>query len=109
MLILMKQGATAEQIAAVCRRIREIGFSPHEIPGTIRTAIGITGNHGAVSPENFQDLAGVAECVPVSKPYKLVSREVKPEPTIVEVRGVKVGDGTLAVIAGPCSVETREQ
>jgi 3-deoxy-7-phosphoheptulonate synthase len=75
MLILMKQGATAEQVDAVCRRIREIGLSPHEIPGSIRTAIGITGNQGAVSPENFQDLAGVAECVPVSKPYKLVSRE----------------------------------
>ena len=109
MLILMKQGATAEQIAAVCRRVREIGFAPHEIPGTIRTAIGITGNQGAVSPEHFQDLPGVAECVPVSKPYKLVSREVKPEQTIVEVRGVKVGDGSLALIAGPCSVETREQ
>jgi 3-deoxy-7-phosphoheptulonate synthase len=109
MLILMKQGATPDQIAAVCRRIREIGFSPHEIPGTIRTAIGITGNQGPVSPENFQDLPGVAECVPVSKPYKLVSREVKPEPTVVEVRGVKVGDGTLAVMAGPCSVESRTQ
>ncbi len=109
MLILMKQGATVEQIEAVCRRIREIGFAPHEIPGSMRTAIGITGNQGAVSPENFQDLAGVAECVPVSKPYKLVSREVKPEQTVVEVRGVKVGDGSLAVIAGPCSVESREQ
>ncbi len=109
MLILMQPGATIEQIQAVCRRVREIGFAPHEIPGSIRTAIGITGNQGAVSPENFLELPGVAECVPVSKPYKLVSREVKPESTIVEVRGVKVGDGSLAVMAGPCSVESREQ
>lgn len=109
MLILMQPGATLEQIQAVCRRVREIGFAPHEIPGSIRTAIGITGNQGAVSPENFLELPGVAECVPVSKPYKLVSREVKPESTIVEVRGVKVGDGSLAVMAGPCSVESREQ
>lgn len=109
MLILMKQGATPEQIQAVCRRIREIGFTPHEIPGSIRTAVGITGNQGAVSPEYFQNLPGVAECVPVSRPYKLVSREVKPDPTVVDVRGAKVGDGSLSLMAGPCSVESRDQ
>ncbi len=109
MLIVMKQGATAKQIEQVCARIREIGFTPHEIPGSIRTAVGITGNPGAVSPDHFQDLDGVAECVPISKPYKLVSREVKPEPTIIDVRGAKVGDGGLHVMAGPCSVESREQ
>ncbi len=109
MLILMDKGATVAQIEAVCRRVRETGFTPHEIPGSIRTAIGITGNQGAIAPENFLNLAGVAECVPVSKPYKLVSREVKPEPTVVEVRGAKVGDGSLALIAGPCSVESHDQ
>lgn len=109
MLIVMKQGATAEEIKAVCRRVTEVGFAPHEIPGSLRTAIGITGNQGAVSPEQFQHLPGVAECVPISKPYKLVSREVKPEPTIVDVRGVKVGGGELAIMAGPCSVESHEQ
>jgi 3-deoxy-7-phosphoheptulonate synthase len=109
MLILMKQGATPAQIEAACQRIRDLGFTPHEIPGSIRVAIGITGNQGPVSPECFQNLDGIAECVPVSKPYKLVSREVKPEPTIVDVRGAKVGDGRLTVIAGPCSVESREQ
>jgi 3-deoxy-7-phosphoheptulonate synthase len=82
---------------------------PHEIPGSIRTAIGITGNQGAIAAEAFAHLAGVAECVPVSRPYKLVSREVKPEATVVEVRGAKIGDGELAVIAGPCSVESCEQ
>lgn len=109
MLILMEKGATPAQIEAVCERVRTIGFVPHEIPGSIRTAIGITGNQGAISAENFLHLAGVAECVPVSKPYKLVSREVKPESTIVDVRGVKVGDGSLALMAGPCSVESRDQ
>ncbi|MBN2561854.1 MAG: 3-deoxy-7-phosphoheptulonate synthase [Phycisphaerae bacterium] len=109
MLILMDTGATPEQITKVCDRVRELGFAPHEIPGSIRVAIGITGNEGPVPPETFQHLGGVAECVPVSKPYKLVSREVKPEPTVVEVRGERVGDGSLAVIAGPCSVESREQ
>lgn len=109
MLILMEKGATAGQIDAVCRRIRELGFTPHEIPGSLRTAIGITGNQGAVSPENFLHLPAVAECVPVSKPYKLVSREVKPEPTIVDVRGARVGDGSLSIMAGPCSVESRDQ
>lgn len=109
MLIVMNKGATREEIDQVCRRIQEAGYTPHEIPGSIRTAIGITGNQGAVSPENFLHLPGVGECVPVSKPYKLVSWEVKPEPTVVDVRGVKVGDGSLAIMAGPCSVESRDQ
>jgi 3-deoxy-7-phosphoheptulonate synthase len=109
MLILMQQGATRQQIDSVCQRVREIGFTPHEIPGAMRTAIGVTGNQGPVSPELFGHLTGVAECVPVSKPYKLVSREVKPEPTIIDVRGVKIGDGSLALIGGPCSVESRDQ
>lgn len=109
MLILMEKGATRDQIQSVCDRVRAIGFVPHEIPGSIRTAVGITGNQGAVSPENFMHLPGVAECVPVSKPYKLVSREVKPEPTVVDVRGAKVGDGSLSLMAGPCSVESRDQ
>ena len=109
MLILMKPGATREQVDTVCRRVRDIGFVPHEIPGSIRTAIGITGNQGAISPEQFLHLGGVAECVPVSKPYKLVSREVKPDDTVVDVRGARVGDGSLQIVAGPCSVESRDQ
>jgi len=109
MLILMKQGATPEQVEAVCARIREVGFVAHQIPGAMRTAVGITGNQGAVSPELFQHLPGVAECVPVSKPYKLVSRETKPENTVIDVRGAKIGCGALQIIAGPCSVESRDQ
>ncbi|MFQ5424788.1 MAG: 3-deoxy-7-phosphoheptulonate synthase [Phycisphaerae bacterium] len=109
MLIVMKSGASPQQIDAACERIRELGYEPHEIPGSIRVAIGITGNEGAVPAEAFGHLDGVAECVPVSKPYKLVSREVKPERTTVEVRGERIGDGSLKLIAGPCAVENREQ
>jgi 3-deoxy-7-phosphoheptulonate synthase len=109
MLILMTKDATPEQIQQVCHRVREVGFVPHEIPGAMRTAIGITGNQGPVSPELFRHLGGVSECVPVSKPYKLVSREVKPDSTVVEIRGQRIGDGSLALIAGPCSVESHDQ
>src|ERR1041385_5259503 len=109
MLILMKKDASEDQIGKVCARIRELGFAPHEIPGSIRVAIGITGNQGPLSPEAFASLEGVAECVPVSKPYKLVSQEVKPEATVIDVRGEKIGEGHFAIIAGPCSVESREQ
>lgn len=109
MLIVMKQGASRPQIEAVCQAIRSAGFTPHEIPGSTRTAIGITGNQGPVSAEIFADCDGISDCVPVSKPYKLVSREVKPDSTIVDISGVKVGDGSLAIMAGPCSVENYEQ
>ena len=109
MLILMTKSATRDEIEAVCGRIRELGFLPHEIPGSTRTAIGITGNQGAISAEAFTHLSGVSECVPVSKPYKLVSREVKPEPTVVDVRGEMVGAGGFTLIAGPCSLESRDQ
>jgi 3-deoxy-7-phosphoheptulonate synthase len=109
MLIVMQAHATSEQIRRVCERISEIGFTPHEIPGSTRMAIGITGNQGPVSVELFRHLDGIAECVPVSKPYKLVSREVKPEPTVVTVRGELIGQGGFTLIAGPCAVESRDQ
>jgi 3-deoxy-7-phosphoheptulonate synthase len=109
MLIVMAHGATPDQVDAVCRRIREMGFVPHEIPGSTRTAIGITGNQGPVSAEAFAGLEGVSECVPVSKPYKLVSREVKLDPTVVDIRGAAIGGGALALLAGPCSIESRDQ
>ena len=109
MLVVMRAQATAEDIALVCDKIQSLGFRAHVMPGAERTAIGITGNHGPVPPEEFESLAGVAEAIPVSKPYKLVSREVKPDNTIVNVAGVLVGGAELAICAGPCSVESREQ
>ena len=109
MLVVMRAHASDAEIAAVCERIQDLGFRPHVMPGAERTAIGITGNHGPVPSAEFESLAGVAEAIPVSKPYKLVSREVKPDNTVVEIRGVSVGGAELALCAGPCSVESREQ
>ncbi len=110
MLVMMKAQATPEQIAEVCRRIEEMGYRAHPIPGSTRTAIGITGNRGPVVADALEALPGVAECVPVSKPYKLVGRELKPETTIVDLGdGVQIGSRELAIIAGPCAVESREQ
>src|SRR6185295_15568249 len=109
MLVMMSADATPEQIQAVCDRIRELGLFPHEIPGAQRVAIGITGNKTGLDASLFNRMPGVQDAVAVSRPYKLVSREVKPDDTVIEVRGAKIGGGALTVIAGPCSVETREQ
>ena len=109
MLVVMKANASAEDIARVCAKIESLGFRPHVMPGAERTAVGITGNHGPVNPEEFESLPNVVEAIPVSKPYKLVSREVKPDNTVVTVAGVAVGGPELTLCAGPCSVESREQ
>lgn len=109
MLVVMRAHAGAEDIAKVCERIENLGFRPHVMPGASRTAIGITGNQGPVDPAEFADIPGVAEAIRVSKQYKLVSREVKPDNTVVEVAGVPIGGPELAICGGPCSVETREQ
>jgi len=105
----MRAYASEEDILRVCEKIKSLGFRPHVMPGAERTAIGITGNHGPVDRAEFEDLPGVAEAIRVSKPYKLVSREVKPDNTVVTVAGVPVGGNSLALCAGPCSVEGREQ
>jgi 3-deoxy-7-phosphoheptulonate synthase len=113
MLVVMQGHATEEQIRAVCDRIESQGFKAHPIPGAARTAIGITGNSGAVDLASVESMPGVIECIPVSKPYKLVSRDVKPEDTIVRVPTplgeVIFGGRSVALIAGPCAVESREQ
>ena len=109
MLIVMKQDATPEEIQGVSRAIEARGFRAHPIPGAQRTAIGVTGNRGAVDRPVFESLPGVLEVIPVTHGYKLVSREVKPEDTIVEVGGVRIGGKALVIAAGPCAVESREQ
>jgi 3-deoxy-7-phosphoheptulonate synthase len=110
MLVMMKSHATGEEIVAVCRKIESLGFKAHPIPGSTRTAIGITGNQAPIEPASLESLPGVGECVPVSKPYKLVGRELKEETTIIDLGdGVHIGGKELAIIAGPCAVETREQ
>jgi 3-deoxy-7-phosphoheptulonate synthase len=113
MLVVMQAHATEEQVRGVCARIEQLGLKAHAIPGSLRTAIGITGNRGAVDLGILESLPGVAECIPVSKPYKLVSRELKPEDTVVRVPTalgeVAIGGENVAVIAGPCAIESREQ
>jgi 3-deoxy-7-phosphoheptulonate synthase len=113
MLVVMQSQATAEQIRAVCDRIESLGYKAHPIPGSGRTAIGITGNTGTVDIATVESMPGVTECIPVSKPYKLVSRDVKQEDTVVRIP-TRLGDvvfgGTeVAMVAGPCAVESREQ
>jgi 3-deoxy-7-phosphoheptulonate synthase len=111
MLVVMKAQATPEQIQAVCEHIVQLGFRAHPLPGAQRTAIGITGNKGEVDRGNLEELPGVAEVIRVSKPYKLASRDVKAENTIIQFPGTDatIGGPKLAVVAGPCSIESREQ
>lgn len=109
MLIVMHPGATPEQVSAVEDRVRELGFSPHQIPGATRVAIGITGNKGAVDPGLFKYLPGVVDAVAISQPFKLVSREVRPDATVIDVGGRTIGGREIALMAGPCSVESEAQ
>jgi 3-deoxy-7-phosphoheptulonate synthase len=111
MLVVMKAQATPEEIQAVCAHIEQLGFRPHPLPGAQRTAIGITGNQGEVDRGNLEELPGVAEVIRVSKAYKLASRDVKEEDTVIRFAGTDatIGGEALAIIAGPCSIESREQ
>ncbi|HSL54155.1 MAG TPA: 3-deoxy-7-phosphoheptulonate synthase [Pyrinomonadaceae bacterium] len=109
MLIVMKSDATDSQIESVLRVIEQLGFKGHPMPGATRTAIGITGNQGAVDPSHFENLAGVAEAIRVSKPYKLITLDLRPEKTIVRVGDATIGGDELAIIAGPCAIESRTQ
>ncbi len=111
MLVVMKAQATPEQIQAVCDYIEQLGFRAHPLPGAQRTAIGITGNKGEFDRGNLEELSGVSEVIRVSKAYKLASRDVKEEDTIVKFAGTdaSIGGRDLAIVAGPCSIESREQ
>jgi len=111
MLIVMRAQATEDDIRAVCRKVEALGYRAHAMPGAQRTAIGITGNQGEVEAGTFDDMAGVQEVIRVSKPYKLVSRDVKPDNTVITFHGspATIGGQNLAIIAGPCAIESREQ
>src|SRR6266496_1858040 len=109
MLIVMDSAATPDDVRHVVETVEGLGLSAHAIPGAQRTAIGITGNRGPLEPGVFENLPGVAEVIPVSAPYKLVSREAKRENTLVSVGGVEVGGPQVVVIGGPCAVESEGQ
>jgi 3-deoxy-7-phosphoheptulonate synthase len=109
MLIVMKSNATACEIDAVVASIVAIGLRAHSLAGATRTAIGITGNTAAIDGRRFENLAGVAEVIRVSKPYKLVTLDLRPEKTVVRVGDTSIGGNELALIAGPCAIESAEQ
>lgn len=109
MLIVMKRQATREEILRVKEKIVSLGYTAHEIPGAQRVAIGITGNRGKVNPETFTTMGGVEDAIPVSRPYKLVGRDAKPENSEIKVGNETIGGKEIAVIAGPCSVESWDQ
>ena len=110
MLIVMSHTATQADIDRVIQTVSAMGFTAAPIPGSQRTAIGVLGNKGYVDDTTIRDLPGVQQAIHVSKPYKLVSRDFHPENTIVDVAGVKIGEGQRpVVVAGPCAVESEEQ
>src|SRR4051812_18045833 len=101
MLIVMKADATEREVADVIKVVTDLGLRAHPLPGASRTAIGITGNQGAVDPSHFENLAGVAEAIRVTKPYKLITLDLRPEKTVVRVGDAAIGGDDLAIIAGP--------
>jgi len=105
----MRPLATETETQQVVDRAISLGLTAHPIIGASRTAIGLTGNKGAIDPAAFLELVGVKECIPVSKPYKLVSRELRPDSTEIVVGGKQIGGDEFVVMAGPCSVESRDQ
>jgi 3-deoxy-7-phosphoheptulonate synthase len=110
MLIVMNASAGKGEIDNVVRIVESLGFRAHVMPGANRTAIGITGNQGAVDLSRFENLPGVSEAIRVTKPYKLITLDLRPDRTIVDLGdGAKIGDGSLSIIAGPCAIENSKQ
>src|SRR5437868_3258729 len=111
MLVVMQAHASSEAIRAVCDKIEALGYRAHSIPGAERTAIGITGNRGEIEPGALEEMPGVQEIIRVTRPYKLVSRDMKAENTVVSFPGTDAtfGGPGLAIVAGPCAIESREQ
>lgn len=109
MLVVMEQKATSEEIAGVVAAIENRGYKARPIPGGERTAIGVLNNKGAVDASFFSGLSGVKEVIPVTRPYKQVSREFKPENTLIRIDNVTIGQGSLTMIAGPCAIESEDQ
>src|SRR6201987_4165798 len=111
MLVVMKAQATEDQVRDICQKIEKLGYRAHPMPGATRTAIGITGNKGEVEQGALEEMPGVQEVIAVSKPYKLVSRDVKEENTVIRFpdTAATLGGTGLAIVAGPCAIESQEQ
>ena len=109
MILVFRPDATEAQIQTVLAKIKSLGHTPHLSRGTEKTICGVTGDDRSIDEAEFDQLPGVESVLRVLKPYKLASREFHPDPTVVDVGGVPIGEGTFAVIAGPCSVEDEAQ
>src|SRR5438270_11229679 len=110
MLIVLTAHSGKAEIDNVVRVVESLGFRAHVMPGATRVAIGVTGNQGAVDLSHFENLPGVAEAIRVTKPYKLISLDLKADRTVVDLGdGARIGDGSLAIIAGPCAIENSKQ
>ena len=109
MLVVMKNDATQEQVESVIKEIEKMGYRGVPMPGAIRTAVCILGNKGPVDATQLLAMEGVKEAIPVTKPYKLVSRETHPDSTVITIGEVKIGGGKPVIMAGPCAVESEEQ
>ena len=109
MLIVMKPDATPSDVEKVVEAIEKLGFAAHRMPGENRTAIGISGNKGSIDPAHFETLPGVADAIRVTQPYKLISKNRQNERSVIRVGTASIGGGELAMIAGPCALESREQ
>ena len=110
MLVVMRQDATAQDVAAVVATIREMGYEARPMPGKQRTAVGVVGNDGKINSDRLEALSGVLEVIHVTQPYKQVSREWRQENTVITLdNGTRIGAGEVCVMAGPCAVESEEQ
>ncbi len=109
MIIILKDSVTQEQIDHVIERVEALGLQAHVSRGTFRTVVGVIGDESKLQEAPLTAIAGVAQVVPVLPPYKLASREAHPQPTVVDIGGVKIGGGQLAMIAGPCAIESAKR
>ena len=109
MIIVMKAGVSPEQLAQVTERVESLGLKPHVIEGTERTVVAVVGAEQDATVSGMETLPGVAKVLPILAPYKVASREVQPEQTVITAGPLVIGGGRVGVIAGPCSVESREQ
>ncbi|UCG33883.1 MAG: 3-deoxy-7-phosphoheptulonate synthase [Phycisphaerales bacterium] len=108
LIVILKPGSTDETIDRVCGRIRELGLAPHIARGDLRTVIGAFGDEAVLKQDKLEQIDGVESVTPITKPYKLASRDFHAADTVIEVRNVKIGGSHAAIIAGPCAIESRD-
>src|SRR3990172_661933 len=109
MMVIMKRDSSKEELTAILKRLEEIGLSGHTIVGAERTVVGVVGQVYPELADELETMPGVDDIVPISKPYKLASRQIKPEDTSIKVGPIVIGGGRTVVMAGPCAVESEEQ